>query len=180
ILEVNGEIVTMDGTEVVIAYPLEEGTQTITVHVEDQAGNGLDHDPINVDVDWSPPALSLDPTMPEMTDEALLTLKGTTEANCTIVVNGARISVDSGGLFVKNFLLNEGSNRLVVVSTDMYGQSTSLVYEVQMTPAQPEPWPDSPSMLPTMLAITIVIIVVEVVVLQLWWRWKRKQEEDLA
>ncbi|UCC93973.1 MAG: hypothetical protein JSW25_04730, partial [Thermoplasmata archaeon] len=32
ILEVNGEIVTMDGTEVVIAYPLEEGTQTITVH----------------------------------------------------------------------------------------------------------------------------------------------------
>ena len=166
---------TLKGTEVTIVYPLEEGTQTIRVHVEDLAGNGLDLDPINVDVDWSPPTLSLDASMPVMTEEALLTLKGNTEDNCTLYVNGARISVDTSGYFIKNFLLNEGNNRLVVVSTDMYGQSTSLVYEVQMTPPQPEPWPDTPSPLPMMLAITFALIVVEVVVLQLWWRRKRKQ-----
>jgi hypothetical protein len=172
ILVVNGETVTMEGTEVALFYPLEEGTQTINIHVEDLAGNGLDFDPINVDVDWSPPTLSLDASMPEMTEEALLTLRGVTEANCTLHVNGARISVDQAGLFVKNFLLNEGDNRLVVVSTDVYGQSTSIVYEVQMTPPQPEPWPDTPSRLPTMLAITIAILVVEVVDIQLWWRRK--------
>jgi hypothetical protein len=180
ILKVNGEIVTLEGTEVTIVHPLEEGAQTIRVRVEDLAGNGLDLDPINVDVDWSPPTLSLDASMPGMTEEALLTLRGTTEANCTLYVNGARISVDGSGLFIKNFLLNEGNNILVVVSTDMYGQSASLVYEVQMTPPRPEPWPDPDSMLPTMLAITIAIIVVETVALQLWWRRKRGLERGKA
>jgi hypothetical protein len=87
-------------------------------------------------------------------------------------VNGVRVSVDSQGVFVKNFLLNEGTNTVVVLSTDRYGQTSRLVYQVEMVAPGSEPWPDSPSLLPLMLGITVVVIVVEVVVLQLYWRRK--------
>lgn len=171
VVMVDGEVVVpVEGTGTVV-HVLSEGTQTILVRVEDLAGNSLEHPPIHVIVDRTPPALRLDDGMPVHTEEALLGLRGHTEPNCTLTVNGARISVDSHGNFVRNFLLSEGDNRMVLVSTDRFGQSTTLVYEVEMSPPRPEPWPDPASRLPTMFAITLVILVVEAVLL--WWWWRR-------
>ncbi|MCK5252389.1 MAG: hypothetical protein KAQ96_05545, partial [Thermoplasmata archaeon] len=177
LLMLDGEQIVLTDTEVTLDYPLEEGLQTILIGVEDPAGNALLFDPIRVDVDWSPPTLSLDEGMPNETEEALLNLRGLTEPNCTVTVNGVRVSVDSQGAFQKNYLLNEGPNSLEIVSTDQYGQSTRLVYDVTMKAPEPEPWPDVQSLLPLMLGITIAILVVEVVTLQLWWRGKEKMED---
>ncbi|MCJ2540552.1 MAG: hypothetical protein LN414_04715, partial [Candidatus Thermoplasmatota archaeon] len=179
-LMLDGEQIVMTDTEVTVDYPLEEGFQTILIIVEDPAGNSLQMDPIRVDVDWIPPMLSLDEGMPNETEEALLGLRGLTEPNCTITVNGVRISVDSRGAFQKNYLLNEGPNSLEIVSTDQYGQSTMLVYDVTMKAPEPEPWPDVQSLLPLMLGITIAILVIEVVALQLWWRRKKQMEQGKA
>jgi hypothetical protein len=175
-LTLNGENITLDSSQVTLEYPLVEGSQTIIVSVMDLAGNSLQFDPINVEVDWVPPTLSLDTSMPGDTEETLINLKGYTEPNCTVTVNGGRVSVDGSGSFVRNFLLNEGDNHLVIVSTDQYGQSTTLVYDVTMIAPEPEPWPDAPSLLPLMLGITIAILVVEVIALQLYWRRKRALE----
>ena len=180
ILMLDGEQIVLTDTEVTLDYPLEEGIQTILIGVEDPAGNSLQFDPIRVDVDWSPPTLSLDNEMPNETDEALLNLRGLTEPNCTVTVNGVRVSVDTQGAFSKNYLLNEGPNSLEMVSTDQYGQSTRLVYDVTMKAPEPEPWSDVPSLLPLMLGITITILVVEIVSLQLWWRRKNKMEKGKA
>jgi hypothetical protein len=176
LLRLAGEEYPVTGTEIVLDYPLVVGFQTIDVSVEDMAGNVYQAAPIRVDVDWVPPTLNLDQSMPNDTEETLLNLRGQTEPNCTVTVNGVRVSVDANGLFVKNFLLNEGTNRLEIISTDRYGQTTTLVYQVSMVAPEPEPWPDSPSLFPLMLAITIAILVVEVVVLQLYWRRKRENE----
>lgn len=170
VVMVDGETVVPEAGTGAVVHILAEGTQTILVRVEDLAGNALEHPPIHVIVDRTPPTLGLEDGMPAHTDEALLSLRGRTEPNCTLTVNGARISVDSQGNFQRNFLLSEGGNRMVLVSTDRFGQSTTLVYEVEMSPPQPEPWPDPPSRLPAMLAITVVILVVEALVLWLWWR----------
>jgi hypothetical protein len=177
-VEVDGEVITLQGSEAVLDYPLVEGIQTIVVYVEDNAGNGIAFDPINIEVDWNPPNITLDPTLPSHTEEALFTLRGTTEPNCTVTVNGARVAVDSTGFFIKNFLLNEGSNQLVIVTTDRFGQSTSKVLDVEMSPPEPEPWPDSPSILPQMLVFTVAVLVIEVVALELWWRRKRTPPKD--
>jgi hypothetical protein len=118
----------------------------------------------------------LDPGLPTTTEEALLRLVGTTEPNCTVRVNGVRISVDTGGSFVRNFLLNEGENTLVVTSTDLYGQSSNVTYRVSMVAPEPEPWPEPTSLLPMLLAITIIILVVEVVLLRLYW--SRREGSD--
>ncbi len=174
ILFLDGEEVDMDGTELTLEHPLEEGIQSISLRVEDQAGNWQDHPPIRIDVDRTPPSLSLDPGTPNTTEEALLTLRGFTEPNCTLVVNGGRLGVDAEGRFQRVFLLNEGDNTLVIVSTDRYGQSTRLVYQVSMVAPEPEPWPDAPSLLPILLTLTVFILVVEVVVLHLYWRRRRK------
>jgi hypothetical protein len=176
LLYIDGEEVPMEGTQVTVAHILEEGLQSIVVRVEDQAGNWQEFPPIKVDVDWTPPNLSLDPGTPNTTEEALLTLRGTTDPNCTIVVNGGRVSVDTEGRFQRVFLLNEGDNTLVIVTTDRYGQSTDLVYHVSMVPPAPEPWPDAPSLLPFMLSVTLVILVVEAVVLHLYWRRRKRIE----
>ena len=180
LLMLDGEQIVLTDTEVTLDYPLEEGLQTILISVEDPAGNALLFDPIRVDVDWSPPTLSLDEGMPNETEEALLNLRGLTEPNCTLTVNGVRVSVDSQGAFQKNYLVNEGPNSLEIVSTDQYGQSTRLVYDVTMKAPEPEPWPDTQSLLPLMLGITIAILVVEVVALQLWWRRKKQMEDGKA
>jgi hypothetical protein len=174
-LRLDGEEYTLMGTGLTVEYPLVSGRQTISVTVEDPAGNSFEFDPIHVEVDWVPPKLRLDQSMPNETEETLLNLKGYTEPNCTITVNGVRLSVDTSGAFVRNFLLNEGMNTLVVVSTDDYGQKTTLVYEVKMVAPEPEPWPDATSLFPMMLALTIVLLVVEAVLLQLYWRRKREE-----
>jgi hypothetical protein len=180
VLILDGVEMAMDGTTITLDHPLVVGYQTITIRVEDPAGNAFEAEPINIDVDWTPPSLSLDASMPNSTEETLLSLRGNTEPNCTVTVNGVRISVDAQGTFVKNFLLNEGSNSIIVLSTDRYGQTTRLVYDVTMVAPEPEPWAEPPSMLPLMLGITLAIIVVEVVALQLWWRRKSMHDDGDA
>ncbi len=177
-LYLDGETVATEGNQAIIVHPLSEGLQSITLRVEDPAGNWLDFPAIRVEVDWSPPTLSLDEGMPNVTEVVLLSLKGETEPNCTVTVNGVRVAVDSEGGFFKNFLLNEGVNTLIIESTDRYGQTTQVTYSVTMVAPEPEPWPDAESLIPLMLGITVAVLVVEVVILHLYWRRKgRKQEK---
>ena len=153
-------------------YNLSEGMNAIMVYVQDEAGNFQEFGPISVDVDRTPPVIDL-PDPPDTTEEVRLTLRGHTEPNVTLFVNGAPVSVDREGFFQKDFLLNEGTNHLVIVVEDRYGQVTTMTYDITMTPPEPERMNTTPSSLPYMLALTAVIIVVEAIVLKVWW--KRRQ-----
>ncbi len=175
-LEVDGQSLHLDGREGSFVYNLSEGMNDIMVYVQDEAGNFQEFGPITVDVDRTPPAIDL-PAPPHTTEEVRLMLRGHTEPNVTLLVNGAPIPVDREGLFQKTFLLNEGTNRLVIVVEDRYGQVTTMTYDITMTPPGPEPLTTTPSSLPYMLAITAVIIVVEAFVLKVWWKRRRARAE---
>jgi len=173
-LEIDGQSLQLDGREGSVVYDLSVGMNAIMVYVQDAAGNSQELGPIHIDVDRTPPVIDL-PTPPDATEEVLLTLRGHTEPNVTLYVNGAPIPVDREGFFQKNFLLNEGINRLVIVAEDRYGQATNVTYDITMTPPEPLPMNTTPSSLPYMLAITALVLVVEAFVLWGWWKRKRAQ-----
>jgi hypothetical protein len=175
-LEVDGQPLQLDGREGSVEYDLSEGMNAIMVYVEDEAGNFHEFGPIFVEVDRTPPVIDLT-APPNNTQEVLLTLGGRTEPNVTLLVNGAPISVDRDGSFQKNFLLNEGANRLVIVVEDRYGQITTITHDITMTPPEPEPLNTAPSSLPYMLAITAAILLVEAMVLKIWWKRRRAHTE---
>jgi len=175
-LEVDGESLQLEGREGSVEYGLTVGMNSIMVYVQDEAGNFEEFGPIFVDLDMTPPVIDLS-APPNNTDEVMLTLKGRTEPNVTLLVNGAPLSVDREGFFQKNFLLNEGTNRLDIVVEDRYGQITTLTHEVTMTPPEPEPLNTTPSSLPYMLALTAVVILVWAIVLKLWWKRGRARDE---
>jgi hypothetical protein len=178
-LEVGGERIVFEGDTVTVVYPLEEGLQDIMVYAEDPAGNSVQIGPINVEVDRSPPSLNLNPGLPTITEEALFTLLGTSEANVTVHVNGAQVSVDFQGRFMRNFLLSEGHNHLLVVAEDRYGQVSIVEHDVEMSPSVPPPVKGADSNLFPYLAISAVILITEALLLQLWWNWRglKKTEE---
>ncbi|MCK4971464.1 MAG: hypothetical protein KAS77_13090, partial [Thermoplasmata archaeon] len=175
-LEVDGQSLQLDGREGSFVYNLSEGMNYIMVYVQDEAGNFQEFGPITVDVDRTPPVIDL-PDPPDTTEEVRLTLKGRTEPNVTLFVNGAPIPVDREGFFQKNFLLNEGTNRLVIVVEDRYGQVTTLTYDITMMPPEPERMNTTPSSLPYMLVLTAVIILVEAIVLKVWWKRRKARAE---
>lgn len=174
-LKIGGQdvaLVDMTGTS---KHALQEGLNTIIVHAEDEAGNWVEFGPIRVEVDRTPPDLQVH-ELPDRSEEALLTIRGATEPNVTLYINGARITVAVRGEFVRNFLLNEGLNVMVFEAHDRYGQVTRLTMEVDMSPPQPEPLPSRPSVLPQMLAITLAILAVQALILHLWWRRQKRIE----
>jgi hypothetical protein len=180
ILEVNDEEVALVGNEAFWDHELAEGLNEIMIRVEDKAGNWVEFGPIFIEVDRTPPLLELDRDLPQATEDALLSLKGHTEPNVTITVNGAPIPVDIEGAFIKNFLLSEGRNRLVVHALDRYGQNTTLVYEVEMTPSVPPPVEGPDSKIPIYILIAVVILVIEGVILQLWWIRRRRGSDEVS
>lgn len=175
-LEVDGQPLQLDGREGSVEYDLSEGMNAIMVYVEDEAGNFHEFGPIFIEVDRTPPVIDLT-APPNNTHEVMLTLRGRTEPNVTLLVNGAPISVDRDGSFQKNFLLNEGTNRLVIIVEDRYGQITTITHDITMTPPEPEPLNTAPSSLPYMLAITATILLVEAMVLKIWWKRRRAHTE---
>jgi hypothetical protein len=83
--------------------------------------------------------------------------------------------VDREGWFVRNFLLSEGMNRLELVAEDEFGQRTSLVHDVEMSPSKPSPTSPPTSRVPFMIGLTLLVLLVEGIALELWW-WKRRSK----
>ncbi len=76
-------------------------------------------------VDHVPPVLKIDfPPSFLITNKTSVVIKGNTEPNATVFVNGVKVDLDATGNFQHSVELREGLNLIVVESRDLAGNST--------------------------------------------------------
>lgn len=128
------------------ASALSDGSHTVTVNASDYDGNAAAQKTTTFTVDTVAPTLNVTaPTEGYITNTAALTVAGTTNdatsspVTVKITLNGTdqgTVSV-SGGAFSKAVTLAEGSNTLVVTSTDLAGRSTTVTRMVTLDTSVP-------------------------------------------
>lgn len=126
---------------------LSDGKHTITINASDNDGNAATSVSASFTIDTVPPVLTISsPTTGKITNQASLTVKGTTNdatsspTEVTILLNGedvGDVTVASDGSFSKEITLSEGTNSIVVKATDYAGQSTSITLSVKLDTSVP-------------------------------------------
>lgn len=129
------------------AAALSDGFHTVTIDVSDHDGNAAAQKTTSYTVDTVPPTLNV--TAPEaglITNSASLTVRGTTNdaTSSPVTVRVSLNGVDKGaatvsadGSFTKALTLANGSNTIVVTSTDAAGKSSSVTRTVTLDTSVP-------------------------------------------
>ena len=127
---------------------LADGNHSITINASDNDGNAATAVSATFKVDTVPPELSI--TSPQtglITNKASVTVSGksndatSSPVTVTIKLNGVSqgaVTVASDGTFSKALTLAEGSNSIVVTSTDSAGKSTSITLTVKLDTSVPK------------------------------------------
>jgi len=125
---------------------LTDGSHTVTINVSDFDGNAATQASRSYTVDTVPPVLNVtSPSDEFITNKSAMVVQGTTNdatsspVTVTIKLNG----VDQGavtvtdGNFSKSITLAEGSNTIVVKSTDAAGRETTVTVTGTLDTSQP-------------------------------------------
>ncbi|MDI6916654.1 MAG: C25 family cysteine peptidase [Thermoplasmatales archaeon] len=105
---------------------LSEGFNTVYVMVKDFAGNNKT-DSRTITLDTTPPTLIITSVIPETTNQATLTITGTTDPDAILTINTVSVGLDENGNFSKTFSLNEGVNVFIVAASDPLGNENRTV-----------------------------------------------------
>ncbi len=97
---------------------LNEGQNRVIIQAADDIGREAVV-MLLVILDTTPPQINCE--VPQLVSEASLTLKGTTEKEAKVVVNGTEAQVDDKGNFQATLTLKPGLNPVKIVATDMAG-----------------------------------------------------------
>lgn len=126
---------------------LSDGSHTIKVDASDNDGNAGTQKSATFKIDTVPPTLNVTaPANGLVTKTPACTVTGTTNdttsSPCTVTVklnSGAvqAVTVNSDGSFSKALTLVEGSNTIVVVSTDAAGKSSTVTRTVTLDTVAP-------------------------------------------
>ncbi|WP_417087940.1 Ig-like domain-containing protein [Eubacterium maltosivorans] len=126
---------------------LSDGSHTIKVDASDNDGNAGTQKSTTFKIDTVPPTLNVTaPANSLVTKTPACTVTGTTNdttsSPCTVTVklnSGAdqAVTVNSDGSFSKALTLVEGSNTIVVVSTDAAGKSSTVTRTVTLDTVAP-------------------------------------------
>lgn len=132
---------------VVPTTALAEGSHTITLNGADNDGNSATAVTATIKVDTVPPSLTISaPANNLVTNNATCTVSGTTNdatsspVTVTMTLNGSSVgtvSVGANGAFSKSVTLAEGSNTIVVTSTDSAGKTSSVTRTVKLDTSVP-------------------------------------------
>ncbi|MBU0618931.1 helix-turn-helix domain-containing protein [Patescibacteria group bacterium] len=83
---------------------------------------------------WQAPLLEVDlPTENQLVNNDELLIKGTTDHDVSLTVNGDLISVDASGQFENSYHLTTGENNLFFVAQSRRGKTTTLVRHLNIT-----------------------------------------------
>lgn len=130
-----------------IPTALADGSHTVKVDATDYDGNKATQRTVTFTVDTVPPQLSVtSPTNNLATNNKTVTVAGTTNdatsSPCTVTVKlnsgtATAVTVGNNGAFSTTLTLVEGSNTIVVTSTDSAGKSSSVTRTVLLDTKAP-------------------------------------------
>jgi uncharacterized Zn-binding protein involved in type VI secretion len=125
--------VTASGLTFTPSTALAEGVHTVTVLVQDQAGNSATA-AATMTLDTTPPTLTLDsPTPGQMTNQATVRVAGTADDEngiASVQVNGTPVAV-SGDRFETSISVAEGVSQVLVHAVDTAGNGKDITVEVR-------------------------------------------------
>ena len=106
------------------------GTNTVSAKLVDAKGNTSDlSNVLSTTIKKSSPILEIDAPTDNTTvsgDTNTYTIKGKTEDNTTVTVNGRFVVVNSDNTFSYDYPLTGGDNKLAIVATDQAGNATTI------------------------------------------------------
>lgn len=130
-----------------IPSALVDGSHTVKVDATDYDGNKATQRAVSFTVDTVPPQLSVtSPTNNLATNNKTVTVAGTTNdatsSPCTVTVKlnsgtAAAVEVGSNGAFSTTLTLVEGTNTIVVTSTDSAGKVSSVTRTILLDTKAP-------------------------------------------
>ena len=155
-VRVNGEAVTLTGVAFSVDVQLSEGSNTITVEIEDDLGNAAEPDVQTLTADITPPSLTITSDQRIETLYAEAELEGETDPGLSVSVNVVfgpysktyRLTADGDGSFSVTVALPQvGNHTVTVTATDLAGnQASKVVYYVRnRQQVTPNGGPDGPS-----------------------------------
>lgn len=126
------------------ATGLSDGANKVELQVSDNDGNKSDNAVVNFVISTAAPTLNV--TSPEdglLTNSNTVTVAGTAAAGSgsvtlsEVTVNGAKVTVGSGGAFSKEVTLTEGLNTLTIIAKDSLGKTTTVTRKVTVDTKAP-------------------------------------------
>jgi hypothetical protein len=121
------------------SIPLNDGANTLLAYAQDTAGNkSVETREYQITFDNEKPELVI--LSPKDGDEFYgqkekqLNVKGTTEKDAQVQINGRFVIVNSDGSFDYTIGLNDGENALAIKSTDAAGNETEETLTVRFSP----------------------------------------------
>ncbi len=108
---------------------LKEGHNTIDFIATNRRGLTTQKT-ITVELDITPPILSIDTEIPKETIDRVITITGKTEPGCILTIAEQTVSLDEKGSFSVSIPLTHGWNTVVIESTDQASNKTSLDYGI--------------------------------------------------
>ncbi len=152
--------------ELEISFDLEEGENSVTFNLVDEAGNGASPLVYRITLDTTPPEIVV-PGSDEVirTKDRTFILMGRVEAGSTLKLNGDPLRVNADGTFSTQVDLSKGENVFLLEADDRVGLSSSLELVVE----RKEQAEESPGIGPgaTILAMALISSLV------VWSRGRR-------
>jgi hypothetical protein len=158
----NGELLHPFKNEYSIRVEVELGLNNFTLRAVDLAGNSRTI-LVQITVDKIPPDLNITaPIGKEKTTNGRYVIRGTTESNATVRINGGPVPVDPNGGFQADRTLVFGKNTFMVEATDPAGNKETRTVIIQRDAP-----PEDLTMFYIGIGVTIAMIVA-CLVLGLW------------
>lgn len=127
-----------DGRFSVEDIPVEEGEFTATAKISDDKNNiSSVSNIISSTIDRTPPKLEIsEPEDRKTVNDGThrVTVQGITDDDMKVTINGRIVVVKSDGSFTYSFPLNDGENKLTIVSKDLAGNETKVERIVMYQP----------------------------------------------
>ena len=127
-----------DGTFSITDIPADEGDFTASAKISDDKNNvSQASNMISTTVDRKPPKLDVsDPEDGKTVNDGThkVSVQGITDEDMKVTINGRIVVVKSDGSFTYAFALNDGENKLEIVSRDDAGNETKVTRTVTYQP----------------------------------------------
>ncbi|MHB1273346.1 MAG: RHS repeat-associated core domain-containing protein [Rhodanobacter sp.] len=126
-----------DGASCTPNAAIADGTHTLSVVVDDYAGNASLPAIATVTVDTVPPTITLSSPTTQLTNQPDQTLAGSLSEKATLTVDNADVPVNAALQFNLPITLKEGSNAYTLTATDLAGNATTQTISITLDTTPP-------------------------------------------